>query len=186
MRWFALWGALGLALMVVARPAAAAVDVQVNLSSQTMRVTSNRGETYVWPVSTARAGYVTPRGVYRAQSLARMHYSRKYDNAPMPHSIFFRGGYAIHGTNAVGSLGRPASHGCIRLAPGNAARLFAMVRQEGGARISISGAPAHASAKAKTYAAAPHGGARPMAYAPRQKSRADRSLRSWFADPGWR
>jgi lipoprotein-anchoring transpeptidase ErfK/SrfK len=60
-----------------------------------------------------------------------MHYSRKYDNSPMPHSIFFKGGYAIHGTGYVRYLGRPASHGCIRLAPGNAARLFSLVRQHG-------------------------------------------------------
>lgn len=73
-------------------------------------------------------------------SLQRMHYSKKYHNSPMPHSIFFRGGYAIHGTGAVSQLGRPASHGCIRLAPGNAARLFQMVKAEG-ASIHISGSP---------------------------------------------
>lgn len=122
----------------LARPAQA-VEVRVDLSTQTMHVTSKSGESHVWPVSSGRAGYNTPRGVYRAQRLARMHYSRKYDNAPMPHSIFFRGGYAIHATNAVRRLGSPASHGCIRLAPGNAAQLFAMVRAEG-ARITITGA----------------------------------------------
>lgn len=125
--------------LVATVPARAAVNVHIDLSTQTMSVRSSSGEAYNWRVSTARRGYVTPRGTYRAQRLARMHYSRKYDNAPMPHSIFFRGGYAIHGTNAIGALGRPASHGCVRLAPGNAARLFAMVQKEG-ARISITGA----------------------------------------------
>jgi lipoprotein-anchoring transpeptidase ErfK/SrfK len=67
-----------------------------------------------------------------------MHYSKKYDNAPMPHSIFFRGGYAIHGTYATGALGRPVSHGCVRLSPAHAAQLYDMVKREG-ARISISG-----------------------------------------------
>ena len=57
-----------------------------------------------------------------------MHYSSKYENSPMPHSIFFRGGYAIHGTGYIKSLGRPASHGCIRLHPRNAAALYQLVR----------------------------------------------------------
>lgn len=140
------------------QPSQAAVDVRINLSTQTMSVRASSGEAYDWRVSTARAGYVTPRGSYRAQRLARMHYSRKYDNAPMPHSIFFRGGYAIHGTNAVGALGRPASHGCVRLAPGNAAKLYALVQKEG-ARISITGSsPAShvASRASKTRLAKAH------------------------------
>ena len=77
------------------------------------------------------SGYHTPRGAWRPYSLKKMHYSRKYDNSPMPHSIFFLGGYAIHGTGYVKSLGRPASHGCIRLHPQNASRLFNLVRKHG-------------------------------------------------------
>ncbi len=123
---------------VWATGAEAAVDIEVNLSNQTMQVTSGDGETQVWPVSTARKGFVTPRGRYRVQSLQAMHYSRKYHNSPMPHSIFFKGGYAIHGTYATGSLGAPASHGCIRLSPEHAAQLYEMVEAEG-ARISITG-----------------------------------------------
>lgn len=118
-------------------PAGARVQIHVDLSTQTMHVTSAQGS-YAWPVSTARAGYVTPRGHFSATGLQAMHYSRKYDNAPMPHSIFFHGGYAIHGSYATGSLGRPASHGCVRLAPGNAAALYQMVAAEG-ASISITG-----------------------------------------------
>ena len=118
--------------------AEATVDIKVDLSSQTMQVTSGEGETRVWPVSTARRGFVTPRGRYRVQSLQAMHYSRKYHHSPMPHSIFFKGGYAIHGTYATGSLGAPASHGCIRLSPDHAAQLYGMVEAEG-ARISITG-----------------------------------------------
>jgi lipoprotein-anchoring transpeptidase ErfK/SrfK len=117
----------------------ATVQIHIDLSSQRMQVNSSSGS-YNWPVSTARSGYYTPRGSYAPISLQRMHYSRKYDMTPMPHSIFFRGGYAIHGSYATRSLGRPASHGCVRLAPGNAARLFSMVQAEG-ARISISGTP---------------------------------------------
>ena len=130
--------ALCLGFVVAANAAHARVNISINLSNQTMHVTSSNGGSHSWAISSARAGYVTPRGSYRPTSLQRMHYSRKYNNSPMPHSIFFRGGYAIHGTGAVSQLGRPASHGCIRLAPGNAARLFQMVKAEG-ASIHISG-----------------------------------------------
>ena len=118
--------------------ARAAVDIQVDLSTQTMHVTTGSGETRDWPVSTARFGYSTPRGHFGVQSLQAMHYSRKYHNSPMPHSIFFHGGYAIHGTYDTKALGRAASHGCVRLSPAHAAELFAMVMAEG-ARISIVG-----------------------------------------------
>jgi len=134
----ALAGFFGLSLW--ATPAAAVVQIDIDLSKQRMVVSDKRGAKHVWPISSGRRGYVTPRGHFRPTALKRMHYSRKYDNAPMPYSIFFRGGYAIHGTNAVGLLGRPASHGCVRLAPGAAARLFSMVRRDG-ARIRIVGSP---------------------------------------------
>jgi lipoprotein-anchoring transpeptidase ErfK/SrfK len=116
----------------------ALVRVDVDLSTQTMRVASGSGESFEWPISSGRKGHLTPTGWYRPIGLYTMVHSAKYDNAPMPHSIFFLSQYAIHGTAAVGSLGRPASHGCIRLAPGNAATLFAMVKAEG-ATIRISG-----------------------------------------------
>ncbi len=121
----------------------AAVLINIDLSSQTMHVSSDMGS-YDWRISTARSGYRTPRGTYRPYQLLRMHYSHKYHMSPMPYSIFFAGGYAIHGTYETASLGRPASHGCIRLAPGNAARLFHMVQAEGAA-ITISGTPPHTS-----------------------------------------
>jgi lipoprotein-anchoring transpeptidase ErfK/SrfK len=129
--------AILLATFGLIQPASARVHIHVDLATQTMHVSSAEGS-YTWPVSTARAGYVTPRGNFAATGLQRMHYSRKYDMSPMPHSIFFHGGYAIHGSYATGSLGRPASHGCVRLAPGNAATLYQMVQAEG-ASISITG-----------------------------------------------
>ncbi|WP_424361335.1 L,D-transpeptidase [Methylocystis parvus] len=126
-----------LAATFAASEAAAKVRIHIDLSRQRMHVASSEGS-YSWPVSTARPGYRTPRGVFSARALKRMHYSSKYDDAPMPHSIFFSGGYAIHGTYATGSLGRPVSHGCVRLSPGHAALLYGMVKREG-ARITISG-----------------------------------------------
>lgn len=120
----------GLALMMGA-PARAGVAVQINLAAQRMTVIEDGAVQASWRISSGRRGYTTPSGIYRPYNLERMHYSRKYDNAPMPWSIFYRGGYAIHGTNATKSLGRPASHGCIRLAPGNARSLYGMVKQNG-------------------------------------------------------
>ena len=116
-------------MMVVA--AQAKVAVTINISRQTMSVSVNGWPYAYWRVSTARSGYWTPRGAFRPYLLKRMHYSSKYENSPMPHSIFFKGGYAIHGTGYVRALGRPASHGCIRLAPGNAARLYSLVQRYG-------------------------------------------------------
>jgi hypothetical protein len=162
-------------LFVAAGSAEAAVDIEVDLSTQRMTVHAD-GKTYVWPVSTARPGYVTPRGTYHAQSLQLMHYSSKYDNSPMPHSIFFRGGYAIHGTYEVAHLGRPASHGCIRLSTGNAATLYALVKAEG-ATITISGAPPTAghivnpnSRRRRHFMAAPPVRTPVLAYAPAPRS----------------
>ena len=129
-----------LCLLVSVSSAQASVSVRIDISSQTMSVSVNGWPYATWRVSTARSGYWTPRGSFRPFLLKRMHYSRKYDNSPMPHSIFFRGGYAIHGTGYVRYLGRPASHGCVRLAPSNAARLYSLVRQYGmsGTRIVIN------------------------------------------------
>ncbi|MBM3562924.1 MAG: L,D-transpeptidase [Alphaproteobacteria bacterium] len=128
-------------VLASAGAASATAHIHINLSTQTMHVQSSSGS-YSWPVSTARAGYSTPRGSFAPTGMQPMHYSRKYHMSPMPHSIFFRGGYAIHGSYETGMLGRPASHGCVRLSPGHAAMLYQMVQNEGG-RISISGARPH-------------------------------------------
>ena len=108
-----------------------ATQIVVDKRTQTMYVDSPEGM-FTWKVSTAKRGYHTPSGTFSPYSLQRMHYSKKYDNAPMPYSIFFSGGYAIHGTPHVGNLGRPASHGCVRLAPGNAKRLYEIVKEDQG------------------------------------------------------
>jgi hypothetical protein len=109
--------------------AQAAVVVTVDKSAQELSVTVDGAQRYHWPVSTARWGYRTPNGTYRPQRLERKWFSRKYDWSPMPYSIFFNEGYAIHGSYEISRLGRPASHGCIRLHPENAALLFALVKE---------------------------------------------------------
>jgi lipoprotein-anchoring transpeptidase ErfK/SrfK len=133
-------GATGLTEAATKSKAAPTVEIHVDISNQTMTV-DVKGWTYGrWKVSTARDGYYTPRGSWRPFLLKKMHYSRKYDNSPMPNSIFFLGGYAIHATYYVNQLGRPASHGCIRLHPQNAAKLYSLVQKHGmkSTRITIS------------------------------------------------
>ncbi|MGH6812636.1 MAG: L,D-transpeptidase [Methylocella sp.] len=186
----AILGACVLCCGIFSRPEAnASVLIDIDLSSQTMHVRSESGS-YDWRVSTARSGYRTPRGTYRPYQLLRMHYSHKYHMSPMPYSIFFAGGYAIHGTYETASLGRPVSHGCIRLAPGNAARLFHMVQTEG-AKITISGVPPRSIYYARlhrrwrgtgmAYALwrrKPHNA---LAYSPAR--RAPAPVRTWQANP---
>ena len=121
--------------------ARAAVAVQIQLSSQTMNVTVDGTPFSSWPVSTARRGYRTPVGVYRPVSLQRMHHSRLYNYTPMPYSIFFHTGWAIHGTTEVGSLGRPVSHGCVRLSPDNARSLFELIEAQGRQSTTIEIVP---------------------------------------------
>jgi lipoprotein-anchoring transpeptidase ErfK/SrfK len=117
----------------------AAVQVYIDISSQNMSVRVNGSHYASWRVSTGRSGYGTPTGSYSVKRMSKVYYSRKYDNAPMPNSIFFHGGFAIHGTYHTRALGRPASHGCVRLAPGNAAALYALVQRHGRrARINLS------------------------------------------------
>jgi lipoprotein-anchoring transpeptidase ErfK/SrfK len=118
-------------LLLTSQAALAKVEAKIDLSRQVMVVRVN-GSTYAhWPVSTGRKGYPTPTGSYQPYLLRRMHYASKYENSPMPYSVFFRGGYAIHGTGYVKRLGRRASHGCVRLHPSNAARLYGLVLRHG-------------------------------------------------------
>jgi len=128
-------------LFLFTSSAEAEVHIHIDLSTQSMHVDSDGGS-YTWAISSARAGYVTPRGNFKPQSLQRMHYSKKYHMSPMPYSIFFAGGYAIHGTYETRWLGHPASHGCVRLSPQHAAILYQLVKTEG-AKITITGSPPH-------------------------------------------
>jgi lipoprotein-anchoring transpeptidase ErfK/SrfK len=160
-------------LFAAAGQAHAYVQINIDLSSQTMIVHSGSGPTYVWSISSGKTGHPTPRGMFRPLALYAMAYSPKYDDAPMPHSIVFHGQYAIHGTLAVADLGRPASHGCIRLSPGNAATLFAMVQRQG-AVIRIVGSPPSEIARGEWRSASA------LAFAP---IRHTRTLNQWALDP---
>lgn len=106
--------------------------ITINKSSQKMTVSVDGEPTYTWPVSTGAQGYSTPSGTYRPFRMERDHFSQEWDDAPMPNSIFFTPqGHAIHGSPHTKRLGTRASHGCVRLAPANAAKLFALVRKTG-------------------------------------------------------
>jgi lipoprotein-anchoring transpeptidase ErfK/SrfK len=114
-----------------------AVVAKIDVSSQTMTVTVNGFPFAYWKVSTGRQGFHTPHGSFRVTRMAAVYYSKKYDNSPMPHSLFFSGGNAIHGTYHLRQLGRPASHGCVRLAPNNAATLYKLASMYGPRRTQI-------------------------------------------------
>ena len=117
------------------KPKAAAkkrLIITINKVSQKMTVTLDGDTEYVWPVSTGARGYDTPSGNFRPFRMEKEYFSKEWDNAPMPHAIFFTArGHAVHGSYHVKSLGRRASHGCVRLAPANAAKLFSLVSKTG-------------------------------------------------------
>jgi len=128
---------LGLLAFSLSSLAEAKVVAHISLSTQRMNVSVNGVPLYSWPVSTARAGYRTPTGTFRPTGLFRYHASTIYSGSPMPHSIFFMRGYAIHGSYETRYLGRPASHGCVRLHPSNAAALYSLVKTYGAANTVI-------------------------------------------------
>ncbi len=107
------------------------VVAKIYLSRQEMEVYVNGNLRHTWKISSGRSGYSTPRGTYRPQRIYSSYFSRKYDNAPMPSAVFFSGGYAVHGTGHVSALGRRASHGCVRLHPGNARQFFNLAKTYG-------------------------------------------------------
>jgi L,D-transpeptidase catalytic domain len=133
----AAWGAIVATVCFANASAKADVTINVDRSHQRMHVSVNGMSRYTWSVSTGRAGFSTPNGVYAPKWLARKWFSRKYYNAPMPYSIFFHEGYAIHGSTEIARLGGPASHGCVRLHPKNAATLFALVQSQGATATTI-------------------------------------------------
>jgi len=113
-------------------PAGANVLITIDKATQQMTIAVDGVTRWHWPVSTGRSGYDTPSGTFRAFRMEAEHYSKEWDDAPMPHSIFFtKSGHAIHGYLDTRNIGMPASHGCVRLHPANATQLYALVAKEG-------------------------------------------------------
>ena len=141
-------------MLAASAPAFAGVAITVDKSAQRMSVAVGGVAKYTWPVSTGRSGYTTPSGNYTAFRMEEEHYSKEWDDAPMPHSIFFtKEGHAIHGSLETKRLGSPASHGCVRLSPAHAATLFALVKAEGltSTKVTVTGSePAPLVAKRRT------------------------------------
>jgi hypothetical protein len=128
-------------LAAPAMPARADVQIHIDKAAQRMTVTVDGDQRYVWPVSTGVASYDTPDGEFQPFRMEKDHFSREWDDAPMPYSIFFtQKGHAIHGTNHA-SIGRPASHGCVRLSVAHAGTLFALVKKEGmkNTKVTLTG-----------------------------------------------
>jgi L,D-transpeptidase catalytic domain len=130
---------IGAALAIsFAATAEAAILVNIDKSGQRMTVAVDGATRYVWPVSTGRAGYDTPTGTFKVNRMDADHQSQEWDGAPMPHTMFFDlRGHAIHGFFDVKHLGLPVSHGCVRLAPANAATLFALVQSQGMGQTTV-------------------------------------------------
>jgi L,D-transpeptidase catalytic domain len=157
--------------LVWAAPARANILVNIDKSTQTMTVSVDGAARYVWPVSTGRPGYDTPNGTFHPNRMDADHLSQEWDNAPMPHTIFFdMNGHAIHGFFDVKHLGSPVSHGCVRIAPEHAATLFDLVGAEGMAKttVVVSGhTPAGSMPEvARRSAPAEYAAGRPLQIAP--------------------
>lgn len=119
------------------KPQPPTLVARINLTNQTMTVQASGKTVHTWKVSTGAPGYATPPGQFKPAWMAKIWHSRQYDDAPMPHSVFFNGGIAVHATTSLGNLGRAASHGCVRLAPGNAEKFYNLVSRHGMARTQI-------------------------------------------------
>jgi hypothetical protein len=147
------FAALAICAGAFAPAAHAAVQITIDKSAQLMTVERDGRALYQWPVSTGRPGYDTPSGKYKAFRMERDHFSKEWDDAPMPFSIFFTPkGHAIHGSLDTKHIGRPASHGCVRLTPANAGKLFALVQEDGvlNTTVTLTGqTPSSAPAVAK-------------------------------------
>ena len=146
-------------------PPKSSVLINIDKSSQEMTVFVDGVELYTWPVSTGIRGYSTPSGTYTTTSMNEIWYSKQWDNAPMPHAIFFtKKGHAIHGTLETKKLGRAASHGCVRLSPDNASTLFKLVKATGleNTQVVLNGETPGGEAKV----ASPEYGRRPQGYPP--------------------
>jgi hypothetical protein len=160
-----------------ANPVASTILISIDKAIQKMTVFLDGEQRYEWPVSTGLPGYTTPSGTYTASSMNEIWYSKQWDNAPMPHAVFFtKDGHAIHGSYEIKRLGKPASHGCVRISPQNAATLYALVEKIGlkNTQVVLAGTTAGGEGKVASQARA-----KPSS---RQASRSFRRYKNYYAD----
>jgi len=168
---------VGSAITIASTAANAAVQITIDKSNQQMTVAVDGVERYTWPVSSGVPAHETPNGTFRAFRMEEDHFSKEWDDAPMPHSIFFtKVGHAIHGTDSVRRLGSPASHGCVRLSRENAATLYALVEREGVLKttVTLTGSAETAIARGRngeTTTASRRAPGEPVQLAPRTTAR---------------
>ncbi|MGY3407667.1 hypothetical protein ACVWZV_003780 [Bradyrhizobium sp. GM5.1] len=159
-------------MLLSAGAAQAKVDITVDKDNQQMTVAVDGVARYHWPVSTGIPSRETPNGAFRAFRMEEDHYSKEFDDAPMPHAIFFtKVGHAIHGTDSVGRLGTPASHGCVRLSRQNATTLYALVQQQGVLNTTVTLTGSAQVALARNPRGRNHHGSGPRAAARRRAVR---------------
>ena len=143
-------------MLFAAGAAQAKVAITVDKNAQMMTVAVDGVERYQWPVSTGNPSHETPNGTFRAFRMEEDHFSKEFDDAPMPHSIFFtKIGHAIHGTESEGRLGTPVSHGCVRLSRANATTLYALVEEQGVLNTTVTLTGSSQIALARNPRAAP-------------------------------
>ncbi len=129
---------LSLLAFALSQAARAELLVTIDKSTQRMFVTVDGEQLYDWPISTGAGRYDTPNGAFKPFRMDIDHRSAEWDNAPMPYSIFFtKTGNAVHGTYERHNLGRPVSHGCVRLSVKNAATLWKLVKRERMANTTV-------------------------------------------------
>ncbi len=180
----ALAAAVAEEVMLTPPPLPITLVLKANLGAQRLTIEENGKVKHVWPISSGTGRYATRTGTFRPQWTERMHFSRQYDWAPMPHAVFFNRGTAFHGTHAVGLLGRPASHGCIRLAPANAATLYGLVHKHGlyQTKVIVHGGSKEPAVAQRHLNAAKNR----LAAVRRDASGGQRARRSRYSETTWR
>ncbi len=153
MRKSFLFAVASAALVILPTAALAKVKATVNLSTQRLTVEENGVVTNTWKISSGKRGHITPNGTFKPTWVKKMHYSKQYNNAPMPYTVFFHGGYAVHGTGATWRLGSPASHGCVRLRTSNAKKFYDIVKKHGQKNVTIKVVGKTKLRKKRLYAA---------------------------------
>lgn len=100
--------------------------IEVNLSKQRLIAWEGGRRVYSVPISSGKRSTPTRVGTFTIQSkhrTARMR-GRGYNVPNVPYTMYYSGGYAIHGAYWHNRFGTPVSHGCVNLPVGQARKLY--------------------------------------------------------------